>query len=211
MAVSLQNNDDVGDRIYEMRFPPFRCMSRFCLHNVLFRACVYVQYSLGMIGLRHWSYFRTGVKSVSIYWFLCHMVAVSTRTSFFCWLLSSELLFSTEFCLDIFVQYYDAFFEKEWTLFQVIDVDITRCRTCMSALLFWCVWQTSSIWAFIFHWIFLDIHSSVQWSFNFIIMCAGHDKGKDFKLICWLRWSEQSSIFCWIWFMNTWIWKIQVS
>jgi hypothetical protein len=41
MAVTLQNNDDVGDQTYELRFPPFRFKSRFCLQIVLFRACVF--------------------------------------------------------------------------------------------------------------------------------------------------------------------------
>ncbi len=47
MAVSLQNNDDVGDQIYVMRFPPFRCKSRFCLQIVLFRACVFCSIIFG--------------------------------------------------------------------------------------------------------------------------------------------------------------------
>jgi len=47
MAVSLQNNDDVGDQIYGMRFPPFRCKSRFCLQIVLFRACVFCSIIFG--------------------------------------------------------------------------------------------------------------------------------------------------------------------
>jgi hypothetical protein len=46
MAVSLQNNDTV-DQIYEMRFPPFRCKSRFCLQIVLFRACVFCSIIFG--------------------------------------------------------------------------------------------------------------------------------------------------------------------
>ena len=47
MAVSLQNNDDVGDQMYSMRFPPFTCKSRFCLQIVLFRACVFCSIIFG--------------------------------------------------------------------------------------------------------------------------------------------------------------------
>ncbi len=50
MAVSLytgKNNNDVGDQIYEMRFPPFRCKSRFYLQIFLFRACVFCSIIFG--------------------------------------------------------------------------------------------------------------------------------------------------------------------
>jgi hypothetical protein len=45
--VSLQNNDDVGDQIYEMRFRQFRCKYRFCLQIVLFQACVFCSILFG--------------------------------------------------------------------------------------------------------------------------------------------------------------------
>ena len=47
MAVSLQNNDDVGDQIHEMHFLPFRCKSRVCLQIVWFRTCVFCSIIFG--------------------------------------------------------------------------------------------------------------------------------------------------------------------